>query len=165
MRTFPEGFTWGTATSSHQIEGAWLEGGKGLSIWDAFAHTPGKIAHGSTADVACDHYHRYREDVGLMAAHGSQGVSFLHRLAEDPARRDGESRTPKGSGSTPILSTRFWTTASRRGSRSITGTSPSPLHLEMRRLAEPVHGLPFPRLRATSASKQFGDQGQTLDHA
>ncbi|MFP4283076.1 MAG: GH1 family beta-glucosidase [Opitutales bacterium] len=70
MLRFPDSFTFGTATASYQIEGAWLEGGKGLSIWDAFTHTPGKILGGDTGDVACDHYHRFREDVRLMAGLG-----------------------------------------------------------------------------------------------
>ena len=64
--TFPDGFVWGAATASYQIEGAWDEDGKGPSIWDEFSHTPGKVAGGDTGDVACDHYHRYREDVALM---------------------------------------------------------------------------------------------------
>ena len=63
---FPEGFVWGTATSAYQIEGAWNEDGKGPSVWDTFSHTPGKVLNGDTGDVACDHYHRYREDVALM---------------------------------------------------------------------------------------------------
>jgi beta-glucosidase len=63
---FPEGFLWGTATSSHQIEGGFSEGGRGESIWDRLAATPGRIADGSDASVACDHYHRWREDVGLL---------------------------------------------------------------------------------------------------
>ena len=70
MRQFPENFTWGTATSSYQIEGGWLEGGKGLSIWDAFVHTPGKIVDGRTGDVTCNHFHKYKEDIGLMAKMG-----------------------------------------------------------------------------------------------
>jgi beta-galactosidase len=73
---FPNGFVWGSATSSYQIEGAWLEGGKGLSIWDAFAHTPGKVFNGDTGDVACDHFHRFREDVALMAEMGLPAYRF-----------------------------------------------------------------------------------------
>lgn len=76
MKTFPEGFTWGTATSSYQIEGAWLEGGKGHSIWDAFCHIPGKVRNGDTGDVACDHYHRFREDVELLARMGVNAYRF-----------------------------------------------------------------------------------------
>jgi beta-galactosidase len=76
MLHFPKGFVWGAATSSYQIEGAWLEGGKGLSIWDAFAHTPGKILGGHTGDVAADHYHRFHEDVALMAEMGLKAYRF-----------------------------------------------------------------------------------------
>ena len=65
--SFPESFAFGTATAAYQIEGAWQEGGRGLSIWDAFSHTPGKIRTGETGDVAADHYHRWRSDVQLMA--------------------------------------------------------------------------------------------------
>ena len=63
---FPQGFLWGTATASYQVEGAWNEDGKGESIWDRFAHTPGKVKNGDTGDVACDQYHRYAEDIALM---------------------------------------------------------------------------------------------------
>jgi len=63
---FPKGFLWGSATASYQVEGAWDEDGKGPSIWDEFSHTPGKVHAGDTGDVACDHYHRYRDDVALM---------------------------------------------------------------------------------------------------
>ncbi|MGN9782460.1 GH1 family beta-glucosidase [Nonomuraea sp. ZG12] len=63
---FPENFVWGAATASYQIEGAVKEDGRGQSIWDTFSHTPGKVADGDTGDVACDHYHRYQDDVGLM---------------------------------------------------------------------------------------------------
>src|SRR5918997_3858778 len=64
--TFPDGFVWGAATASYQIEGAAQEDGRGPSIWDTFARTPGRVYGGHTGDVACDHYHRYREDIALM---------------------------------------------------------------------------------------------------
>lgn len=64
---FPPGFALGAATAAYQIEGAVREGGRGESIWDRFSHTPGKTYLGQTGDVASDHYHRWREDVGLMA--------------------------------------------------------------------------------------------------
>lgn len=63
---FPEDFVWGVATASYQIEGAVDEDGRGPSIWDTFSATPGKVKHGDTGAVACDHYHRYREDIALM---------------------------------------------------------------------------------------------------
>ena len=76
MRRFPDGFLWGTATASYQIEGAWNEDGKGESIWDRFAHTPGKIQNGDTGDVALDHYHRYKEDVRLIKSLGAGAYRF-----------------------------------------------------------------------------------------
>jgi beta-glucosidase len=75
-RTFPQGFYWGTATSAYQIEGAWNEDGKGESIWDRYAHTPGKIKNGDTGDVAIDHYHRYKEDVAVMKDIGANAYRF-----------------------------------------------------------------------------------------
>jgi beta-glucosidase len=63
---FPKDFLWGTATSSFQVEGAWNADGKGESIWDRAAHTPGKIHDGTNSDVACDQYHRFKEDIAIM---------------------------------------------------------------------------------------------------
>ncbi len=74
--TFPDGFIWGAATAAYQVEGAHREDDRGVSIWDTFSHQPGKIRDGSTGDVACDHYHRWREDVELMAALGMQSYRF-----------------------------------------------------------------------------------------
>ncbi len=73
---FPAGFAWGFAASAYQIEGAAAEDGRGPSIWDTFARQPGAIADGSTGDVACDHYHRYPEDVRLMADLGARAYRF-----------------------------------------------------------------------------------------
>lgn len=74
--SFPPGFIWGAATAAYQIEGAWAEDGKGESIWDRFVRTPGRIAGGATGDIACDHYHRWEEDVGHMAAMGLGSYRF-----------------------------------------------------------------------------------------
>ena len=75
-RTFPDGFLWGAATASYQIEGAHDEGGRSPSIWDTFSRTPGKVVNGDTGDVACDHYHRYAEDVALMGELGLDAYRF-----------------------------------------------------------------------------------------
>jgi beta-glucosidase len=75
-RRFPADFTWGFAASAYQIEGAAAEDGRGPSIWDTFARQPGAIADGSTGDVACDHYHRYADDVRLMADLGARAFRF-----------------------------------------------------------------------------------------
>ncbi len=74
--TFPDGFVWGTATASYQIEGAHDEDGRSPSIWDTFSRTPGKVLGGDTGDVACDHYHRYPEDVALMRELGLDAYRF-----------------------------------------------------------------------------------------
>ena len=73
---FPEGFLWGSATASYQVEGAVHEGGRGPTIWDSFSHTPGKTANGDTGDVADDFYHRYRQDIALMKEIGLKGFRF-----------------------------------------------------------------------------------------
>ena len=99
---FPDNFIWGVAAAAPQIEGAAFAGGKGESVWDRFARVPGKVLHGDTLDVACDHYHRFREDFALMGRLGVKhyrlslawprlypqgdgalneaGVEFYHRL-------------------------------------------------------------------------------------
>ena len=73
---FPPDFVWGAATASYQVEGAVDADGRGRSIWDTFAHTPGNVAGGDTGDVACDHYHRYDEDAALMADLGLGAYRF-----------------------------------------------------------------------------------------
>jgi len=73
---FPEGFLWGAATASYQIEGSPLADGAGESIWHRFSHTPGKIDHGHNADKTCDHYNRWQEDVALMRELGLKAYRF-----------------------------------------------------------------------------------------
>ena len=76
MNTFPKDFIWGTATSSYQIEGAAKKDGKGPSIWDAFCTIPGKIAQHESGEVACDHYHKFKEDIQLMKNMGVKAYRF-----------------------------------------------------------------------------------------
>ena len=73
---FPKHFVWGAATSAYQIEGAWNADGKGPSIWDTFSHKPGKVTNNENGDVAVDHYHRYKDDVKLMADLGLKAYRF-----------------------------------------------------------------------------------------
>jgi len=73
---FPPGFVWGTATSAYQVEGAIDLDGRGRSIWDTFAATPGAVVAGDTGAIAADHYHRYRDDVRLMAELGMRMYRF-----------------------------------------------------------------------------------------
>ena len=75
-KTFPRDFKWGTATSSYQIEGAPTAGGKGPSVWDTFSHIEGKIKNGDTGDMACDHYHLWRDDIGLLKKLGVNAYRF-----------------------------------------------------------------------------------------
>ncbi|MEU5914279.1 GH1 family beta-glucosidase [Micromonospora sp. NPDC047527] len=76
MPEFPAGFRWGVSTSAHQIEGAATADGRGPSIWDTFARSPGQISDGSSGEVACDHYHRYADDVALLAGLGVSAYRF-----------------------------------------------------------------------------------------
>lgn len=76
QKKFPSGFVWGVATSAYQIEGAANEDGRGKSIWDTFSHTPGNTFQGHTGDVACDHYHRYPQDIELIAGLGVDAYRF-----------------------------------------------------------------------------------------
>ncbi|WP_078382185.1 GH1 family beta-glucosidase [Sutcliffiella halmapala] len=102
---FPRDMKWGTATASYQIEGAYKEGGRGASIWDTFSKTPGKVVNGDNGDVACDSYHRYKEDIQIMKDLGismyrfsiawprifpngtgevnQEGLDFYHRFVDE----------------------------------------------------------------------------------
>ncbi len=117
---FPKDFVWGAATASYQIEGAWNEDGKGESIWDRFSHTPGKIHHGDTGDVACDHYHRWRDDIALMQQLNLKAYRFsigwprilpAGRGAVNPRGLDFYNRLVDGllaAGLTPFITLYHW---------------------------------------------------------
>ncbi len=118
--SFPEDFVWGVATAAYQIEGAWNEGGRGPSIWDTFCHQPGNIENDDTGDVATDHYHRWAEDVALMAGLGVKAyrfsISWSRVLPEgrgkpNPAGLDFYSRLVDGllaRGITPFITLYHW---------------------------------------------------------
>jgi beta-glucosidase len=93
--SFPKGFFWGTATASYQIEGAWNEDGKGESVWDRFAHTPGKIKNSDNGDAACDSYHRWGEDIALMRAMNLNSYRFSIAWPRIQASGSGPAN-PKG---------------------------------------------------------------------
>jgi beta-glucosidase len=76
LSAFPSNFVWGAATAAYQIEGAADEDGRGTSIWDTFSHTPGNVLNGDTGDVACDHYHRWRDDIALLRDLGVGAYRF-----------------------------------------------------------------------------------------
>ena len=76
LKDFPEGFLWGAASAAYQVEGAWDADGKGASVWDDFCRQPGATFRGSNGDIAVDHYHRFREDVALMAEQGLTAYRF-----------------------------------------------------------------------------------------
>ena len=84
---FPDGFVWGSATAAYQIEGAAQEDGRGPSIWDTFSRTPGRVFAGHTGDVACDHYHRYVDDVAMMADLGL--ASYRYSISWPRIQPDG----------------------------------------------------------------------------
>ena len=99
MSAFPPHFLWGTATSAYQVEGSPLADGAGPSIWHRFAHTPGRIRDGSTGDVACDHYRRYRDDVALMRTLGTNAYRFSISWSRVMPR--GRGPEPSASGARP----------------------------------------------------------------
>ena len=73
---FPDGFLWGAATAAYQVEGAWNEDGKGLSIYDVITHAVPEQFHNKTGDVACDSYHKYKEDVRILNDYGAKAYRF-----------------------------------------------------------------------------------------
>ena len=94
LRAFPTNFLFGAATAAYQIEGAAFEDGRTASIWDAFSRVPGAVIDGDNGDVACDHYHRYRDDVALMKELGLQTYRFSTSWSR--VRPDGGAVNAKG---------------------------------------------------------------------
>jgi len=94
---FPDGFLWGASTAAYQIEGAVKEDGRGPSIWDTFSRLTGKILGGDTGDIACDHYHRWPQDVALMRELGERKrVEFARRFVGTKLKVLLEERGPGG---------------------------------------------------------------------
>jgi beta-glucosidase len=93
-RAFPPGFLWGTGTAAYQIEGAVAQDGRGPSIWDTFAAEAGRVSDGSTGETACDHYHRYRQDVELVSELGLPVYRFS--TAWPRIMPDGRTLEPRG---------------------------------------------------------------------
>ncbi len=96
MIQFPHGFIFGVATSAFQIEGGVHEGGRGPSIWDTFCATPGRVRNGDTGDVACDHFHRWQADIGLMRSLGVRAYRFS--IAWPRIFPTGLEKTPNAAG-------------------------------------------------------------------
>ena len=120
---FPDGFRWGAATAAYQIEGATRDDGRGPSIWDTFARTPGKVHAGHTGDVACDHYHRYADDAALIAKLGLREYRFS--VAWPRVKPDGTGpANPRGASSTSRRSPRA-STRSRAASTSAPRFAPT----------------------------------------
>lgn len=76
MGGFSNDFLWGAVSAAHQVEGAYNEDGKGMGIWDAMTQEPSRIAHGENGNIACDHYHHYKEDVAIMKSIGLKSYRF-----------------------------------------------------------------------------------------
>src|SRR4030042_4605901 len=76
MLQFPKNFIWGAATAAYQIEGGVAEDGRGASIWDTYSHIHGNTANNENGDIACDHYHRYKDDIKIMKEMGLKGYRF-----------------------------------------------------------------------------------------
>jgi beta-glucosidase len=120
VKTFPDGFLWGVATSAYQVEGSPHADGKGASIWDTFTHQPGRIDGGGTGDVACDHYRRWRYDVDLLAELGVNAYRFsiswprLYPTGRAPLERRGLDHYDRlidellERGITPIVTLYHW---------------------------------------------------------
>ena len=118
----PAGFLFGTSTASYQIEGGVDEDGRGPSVWDTFCAEPGRIKDGSSGAVACDHYHRYAEDVALMKRLGIGGYRFSIAWPRIQPTGTGPANAGRASASTTGWSTSWSAPGSSRWPRCSTGT-------------------------------------------
>ena len=144
--SFPEGFLWGASTAAYQIEGAVREDGRGPSIWDTFCHLPGKILGGDTGDIACDHYHRWPDDVALMRELGLGAYRFSTAWPRIQPEGRGRGKPARVSNSTTGWSTGCSTPASSPGSASTIGTCRRRSNTEAAgRTATPRTGMPTTR--------------------
>ena len=107
---FQDNFMWGTASAAYQVEGAYLADGKGLNIWDAYCQEGNHIAHGENGNVACDHYHHFKEDVKMMKEMGIRNYRFS--ISWSRVLPDGTGKVYKRSRLSGLLSRR--NTASHR---------------------------------------------------
>jgi len=157
---FPEGFTWGAATASYQIEGAVGADGRGPSVWDTFSHTPGKVRGGDTGDIACDSYHRYREDVALLASLGLSSYRFS--LSWPRIQPGGRGRQPAGPGLLPRAARRA-RRSRHRGDGHALPLGPPAGTAGRGRLGVPRYGRTVRRIRRT---RRGGARrpGRPLDH-
>ena len=165
IEQFPAGFLWGAATAAYQIEGAVTDDGRGPSIWDTFAHDPGRYRDGDTGDVACDHYHRWPEDVALMARARRGRLPLLHRLAAGPARRHAARSTRPGLDFYDRLVDGLLDGGHRARSSTLYHWDLPQALRGRRRLAEPRHRLALRRVRRRSSAERARRPGPQVDHA
>ena len=160
-RAFPSDFLFGAATAAFQIEGAAFEDGRTASIWDAFCRVPGAVVNADNGDVACDHYHRMPQDVALMQRARPADLPLLHVVVARAARR----RPGQPEGRRLLLATRR--RAARGGHQAVAHAlplGPAAGARGARRLGEPRHRVPVPRLRAAHARGARRPR-RRLDHA
>ena len=112
---FAEDFVWGAASSAYQTEGFPTADGGGESVWDVFCRQPGAIANGEDGSVACDGYHRFEEDIGLLAALGLSRIPFFDKLGAHRPERRRDAGTKQGSATMTAWWTAVCGTASRHG--------------------------------------------------
>ena len=154
---YPKDFTWGAITSSYQIEGAWDEDGKGVSIWDTFVAQPGKIERGETGRVAADHYHRWRADIDLMAQLGLKAYCFS--ISWPRIFPDGVGRVAPAPAIGPVIDSSAATNSS--DSTAATSRLRGSAGTKRRRVSSAASSPP--RRRARSEAGESSDESEASD--